>query len=99
MHGLDIYRDTKGRSAGMTMINCNKLQVLQNSVNRLITEGRQGTATAELLDDTNSLSVQQMVAYYKLIMVHKITLTGKPDYLAKRISLRQETYEDGEEGQ
>ena len=74
----------------MTMTDCNKLQVLQNSVNRLITGARQGTATADLLDDTNSLSVQQMVAYYTLIMVHKITLTGKPDYLAKRLSLRQE---------
>ena len=67
-----------------------KLQVLQNSVNRLITGARQGTATTDLLDNTNSLSVQQMVAYYTLIMVHKITLTGKPDYLAKRLSLRQE---------
>ena len=90
VHGLDIYRDTKGRSAGMTMTDCNKLQVLQNSVNRLITGARPGTATTDLLDDTNSLSVQQMMAYYMLIMVHKITLTGKPAYLAERLSLRQE---------
>ena len=84
------YKDSRGRSAGMTMTDCNKLQVLQNSVNRLITGARQGTATTDLLDDTNSLSVQQMVAYYTLIMVHKITLTGKPAYLAERLSLRQE---------
>ena len=90
VHGLDIYRDTKGRSAGMTKTDCNKLKVLQNSVNRLITGARQGTATADLLDDTNFLSVQQMVAYYTLIMVHKVTLIGKPDYLAKRLNLRQE---------
>ena len=81
VHGLDIYKDSKGRSAGMTMTDCNKLQVLQNSVNRLITGARQGTATADLPDDTNSLLIQQMVAYDTLIMVHKITMTGKPAYL------------------
>ena len=32
VHGLDIYRDSKGRSAGMTVTDCNKLQVLQNRV-------------------------------------------------------------------
>ena len=36
VHGLNIYKDSKGRSAGMTVTDCNKLQVLQNSVNRLI---------------------------------------------------------------
>ena len=79
MHGLDIYRDSKGRSAGMTVTDCNKLQVLQNSVNRLITGARQGVATVDLRRDTNSLSM--MVAYYTLIMVHKVTMTGKPSYL------------------
>ena len=74
----------------MTMTDCNKLQDLQTSVNRLITGARKGTATTDLLDATNSLSVQQMVAYYTLIMVHKIIMTGKPAYLAGRLSLRQE---------
>jgi hypothetical protein len=31
-----------------------------------------------------------MVAYYPLIMVHKITMTGKPTYLAGRLKLRKE---------
>jgi hypothetical protein len=44
VHGLAIYRDTRGRSAGMTMNDCNKLQVLQNSVNRLITGARHGVS-------------------------------------------------------
>jgi hypothetical protein len=73
-HGLAIYRDTRGRSAGMTMNDFNKFQVLQNSVNRLITGASHGVATADLLSDTNSLSIQQMMAYYTLIMVHKITI-------------------------
>ena len=91
VHGLAIYRDTRGRSAGMTVNDCNKLQVLQNSVNRLLTGARQGLATADLLKDTNSLSIQQMVAYYMLIMVHKITMTGKRVYLAGRLKLRDGT--------
>ena len=44
----------------------------------------------DTLSSTNTLSVQQMVAYYTLIMVHKITMTGKPTYLAGRLKLRQE---------
>ena len=88
--GLALYRDTNGRSAGMTVSDSNQLQVLQNSVNRLITGARHGVATTELLASTNSLSVQQMVAYYTLIMVHKITKTGKPSYLARKLKLREE---------
>ena len=61
VHGLNIYKDSKGRSAGITVTDCNKLQVLQNS---MITGARQGVATVDLLRDTNSLSIQQMVAYY-----------------------------------
>jgi hypothetical protein len=88
--GLAMYRDTRGRSAGMTVIDCNKLQVLQNSVNRLITGARYGDAPADLLSDANTLSVQQMVAYYTLIMIHKITKTGKTAYLAGRLKLIRE---------
>ncbi len=67
---------------------CNKLQVLQNSVNRLITGAKQEVATADLLSDTDSLSIQQMVVYFTLIMVHKVTMTGKPAY---RLRLRDES--------
>jgi hypothetical protein len=59
-------------------------------VNRLITEARYGVATADLLSDINTLSVQQMVAYYTHIMVHKNMKTGKPAYLAGRLNLRRE---------
>ena len=31
VHGLDIYRDSKGRSAGMTVTDCNKLQVCRTA--------------------------------------------------------------------
>ena len=57
-------------------------------MNRLITGARQGVVTVDLLKDTNCLSILQMVAYYTLIMVHKITRTGKPSYLAGKLRLR-----------
>ena len=60
-------------------------------MNKLITGARQGVATVDLLRDTNSLSIQQMVAYYTLIMVHKVTLTGKPSYIAGKLRLRDES--------
>ena len=56
VHGVDIYRDTRGRSAGTTLNVYNKLQ---NSVNRLLTGARQGVATADLLNVTNILSIQE----------------------------------------
>ena len=46
---------------------------------------------ANLLRDTDSLSIQQMVAHYTLIMVHKVTMTGKPAYLAEGLRLRDES--------
>ena len=70
-----MNRDNRGRSAGMTVTDCNKLQVLQNSMNRLITRARQGVATADLLSGADSLSIQQMVAYYTIIIV--ITSLGR----------------------
>jgi hypothetical protein len=42
------------------------------------------------VSDTNSLAIQQMVAHYTLIMVHNITITGKPAYLAGRLKLINE---------
>ena len=45
----------------------------------------------DLLRDTNCLSIQQMVAYYTLIMVHKVMLTGKPSYIAGKLRLRDES--------
>ena len=86
--GLDKYKDTSSRSLSFTTGDCRKLQVLQNSVSRLITGARYDTSTSDLLNATGSLSVQQMVAYHTLVMVHKIVNTGLPCYLADRLQLR-----------
>ena len=86
--GLDRYKDTISKSPSFTSSDCLKLQVLQNSVNRLLTGARQGVSTADLLRATNTLSIHQMIAYHTLVMVHKIINTGKPSYIAERLKLR-----------
>ena len=86
--GLDWYKDTNSKSISFTVSDCRKLQVLQNSLNRLLTGERHGTPTADLLKTTNSLSIQQMVAYHTLVLVHKVLNTGQPSYLAERLPLR-----------
>ena len=52
-------------------------------------KGRREARLREILINTNTLSVQQMVAFYTLIMVHKITMTRKPAHLAGRLKLSQ----------
>ena len=68
--------------AGMTAEECNKLQVIQNSLNRLLTGARKGTPTKDLLESRGTMSIMQMVAYHSLTMVHKVIQTGKPEYIA-----------------
>ena len=86
--GLDRYKDTSSKSPSFTSSDCLKLQVLQNSVNRLLTGARQGVSTADLLRATNTFSIHQMIAYHTLVMVRKIINTGKLFYIAERLKLR-----------
>ena len=88
--GLEIYRDVSTRYHSFTKEDNRKLQVLQNSVLRLLSGKPRSTPTVELLASTKSLSVQQLIAYQTLVMVHKIVQTSKPAYLARRMSLRNE---------
>ena len=77
--------------AGMTSEDFNKLQVIQNSLNRLLTGTRKGTPTKELLERTGTMSIMQMVAYHTLSMVHKVTHTGKPEYIDKKLEVEHGT--------
>ena len=81
--GLEKYKDTGSRYVNFTTRDNNRLQTLQNKVNRILTNSRQGTSTSDLLKRTNSLSIQQMIAYQTLITTFKILKTSKPAYLAK----------------
>ena len=67
----------------------NNLQVLQNTLNRLITGAKYDAPTAELLEETESLSVHQMIAYQTAVMTYKIIQSKKPSYLASRIQPRE----------
>ena len=86
--GLDVYKEENNKYTSFTTSDNNKLQVLQNSLNRLLTGADYNTPTTELLDQTNSLSIQQMVAFQTMVMTYKITRSKKPTYLAKKMQSR-----------
>ena len=85
--GLDKYRDINTRFVAFTREDSRRLQVLQNSVMRLLTGSARSTPTTKLLELTSSLSVQQLVASQTLIMVHKVIQKSKPTYLARRLQV------------
>ena len=91
--GLDRYRVINTRFAAFTREDSRRLQVLQNSVMRLITGSERSTPTTKLLELTSSLSVQQLVASQTLTLVHKVTQTSKPAYLAKRLKFRNQEHD------
>ena len=87
--GLDFYKERNNRYSSFTTSDNRRLQVLQNKVNRLITGADKRTSTSNLLEMTDSLSVQQMIGYQTLIMTYKILDSKKPVYLANRICKNQ----------
>ena len=92
--GLDRYRDIVTRTNTFTKEDNRKLQVIQNHLCRMLLNTqsnyyRQNQSTKELLDQCGELSIHQMGAQQTLVMVQKIICTGKPDYLSKRIKVRE----------
>ena len=83
--GLEQYKEEYSRYQSYTTKDNNKLQVLQNNLNRLLLNARFDTPTEVLLRDSSSLSVQQMIAYHTTVLAHKIVRTGKPSYLKERL--------------
>ena len=92
--GLDRYRDIVTRTNTFTKEDNRKLQVIQNHLCRMLLNTqsnyyRQNQSTKELLDQCGELSIHQMGAQQTLVMIQKILCTGKPDYLSKRIKVRE----------
>ena len=87
--GIGGYGESS-KMRGMTAADCNKLQVLQNSVNRILTGARVGTRTEDLLNETNTISVHQMIAFSTLLMVFKVLKSGKPTYIARKLGITRE---------
>ena len=87
--GIDRYGESS-KMRGMTAADCNKLQVIQNSVNRILTGARFGTRTEDLLMETNTMSVHQLIAFSTIFMVFKVLKSGKPAYLARKLEITRE---------
>ena len=83
--GLEKYRDNTRKYINYTVRDNNKLQVLQNKINRILTRSKFGTSTSDLLMMTKLLSIQQMIALQTLVLTFKIIQTSKPSYLANKL--------------
>ena len=82
--GLEKYKEVNSRYLSFTTRDNNKLQILQNGVNRLLLGADKYTSTSELLKRTHSLSIQQMIAFQTIVMTYKILKTKKPSYIASK---------------
>ena len=71
------------------MADNHNLQVLQNKLNRLLTGSPYNTPTIELLEQTGSMSIQQMIAFQTIIMSFKVIKFRKPGYLSKKFQERK----------
>ena len=87
--GLDTYKEENRKFFSFTVKDNNKLQTLQNKLNKMLLNAEFNTPTADLLAQTNSLSVHQMVAYQTAVTTYKIVKSGKPSYIADKMRLRQ----------
>ena len=87
--GTSQYKSHNLRYQSFTVKDNSRLQVLQNNLNRVLLNARYDTPTEDLLKQTNSLSVQQMIAYHTTVLAYKIMKSGKPSSLAGRLRYRE----------
>ena len=76
------------RFSAFTRGDNRKLQVLQNKVMRLKSGLPFWTTTDQLTQATGDLSVQQLTAYTTLVTAQKAIAAQQPQYLAKKLKLR-----------
>ena len=58
-------------------------------MNKLLLNAKYNTPTEDLLHQTGSLSIHQMVAYHTALTTYKIVKSGKPSYIAAKLKVRQ----------
>ena len=94
--GLDNYLEGTQRFSSFTKEDNRKIQVIQNQVCRLLLDWKdrerisyfkQNLSTKDLMLTTGNLSVHQLGAQRTLVMIKKILLSRKPDYIASRLHL------------
>ena len=66
--GMDTYKEENRKYFSFTVKDNNTLQVLQNKLNRLLLYAQYNTPTADLLEQTGSISIHQMVAYQTAVL-------------------------------
>ena len=87
--------ETTRRSWAFSKEDCRRLQVLQNKALRLIVKTNDRcTPTNSLLEWTNELSVHQLGAFHSCVTAFRIMRSGKPEYLANQLSLRNNDVEE-----
>ena len=90
--GLGEYKEENSRYQSYTMKDNHNLQVLQNNLNRLLLGANRNTSTKQLIEETDSLSIQQMIAYHTAVLTYKVINSGKPSYLSKRMKRGRSGY-------
>ena len=88
--GLEDYKVDNSRYQSFTVKDNNNLQVLQNKLNRMLLHAERNTPTEKLLKDTDSISIQQLIAYHSAVLAYKVVNSGKPQYLAQKLRQRKE---------
>ena len=84
--GMDRYKEENSRYSSFTVRDNNNLQVLQNKLNRLILDAEYNTPTEVLFNQSDSLSIQQMIAYQTAVTSFKIIQSKKPTYIADKLN-------------
>ena len=87
--GLEQYSDQNIRYQSYTVKDNNVLQVLQNNLCRVLLGARNDTPTEVLLKECKSLSVQQMIAFQTAVLAFKIIRSGKPSYIAHKLTKQE----------
>ena len=81
--------DKETRFHSFTKSNLRALQTLQNKVLRLLAGCGYDTPVLQLLDKTNMLSVNQLVAFTTIMTVFKTKQSGEPKYIDRRMNFNQ----------
>ena len=79
------YDEETRKHIAMTKEDLRKLQVAENSVMRLMTGLDYKSSTMELLQKSNLLSVNQLIAYHTLVQVYNIQSKQLPSFHYRRL--------------
>ena len=85
--GFATLADGETRYNSFTKSNIRALQVLQNKILRLLTGHPYRTPVIQLLQDSDMLSVNQLVAYTTIMIAYKVQQAKEPKYLADKLKM------------